>query len=141
MRLSVSIKVGIKKVAHFKYLQSILLKYDSIRAPIKPTILNNFWKSLRPYILAKLQNKHFKLECFIQIMKKIVVNKAKANLRPWSIIQNIDQYYYQSSQPTYITAAKASIPANLQTYLIKNPLIEKLKLQGQNHQFCSFSTT
>ena len=43
--------------AHFEHLQLILLAYDLVGAPAKPTMLRYFRESLRPSILAKLQNK------------------------------------------------------------------------------------
>ena len=40
----------------------------------------NFQESLRLSIMAKVQNKDLKLENFFQIVRKVVVVKAKANL-------------------------------------------------------------
>ena len=76
--------------AHFKYLQSILLEYDLIKVLAKLTILKYFWKGLKPSILAELQNEDFKLESFVQIVKKAVITKAKASLRPWATAWDID---------------------------------------------------
>lgn len=45
-------------------------------------MLRYFQKDLKSSILAKLQNKNFKLENFVQIIKKVVVTKTKANLWP-----------------------------------------------------------
>ena len=42
--------------AHLKHLQLILLAYEPVRAPAKPTMLRYFQKNLRPSILAKPQN-------------------------------------------------------------------------------------
>lgn len=43
-------------------------------------MLRYFGKRLKPFILAKLQNKEFEFENFAQMVKKIVVTKFKANL-------------------------------------------------------------
>lgn len=42
-------------------------------------MLRYFQKSLRSSILAKLENEDLELEIFIQIMKKTVIAKTKAN--------------------------------------------------------------
>ena len=52
-------------MAHFKYLQLILLKYNLIEVLAKLSILKYFWKDLKLSILAKLQNKNLELESFI----------------------------------------------------------------------------
>lgn len=72
-------------MAHFKHLQSIFLEYNLIKALTKLTILKYLQEGLKSSILAELQNKDLKLESFVQIVKKTVVAKVKANLRPWAI--------------------------------------------------------
>ena len=67
--------------------------------------------------MAKLQNKDLKLESFIQIMRKTVVVKAKANLQTRVTIRNIDQNYLQNFQLAHTTITKA----NNQGQLIKKP--------------------
>ena len=47
------------------HLQSILLEYDLVGAPAKPTMLRYFPKSLKASILAELQNKDLKLKNFV----------------------------------------------------------------------------
>ena len=94
--------------AHLEHLQLILLAYNPIGAPAKFTMLRYFQKGLRPSILAKLQNENHELENFFQIVKKAVAAKAKANLRSWATIKNIDQYCPQGSWSANSTAAKAS---------------------------------
>ena len=42
--------------AHLKHLQSILLEYNLVGAPTKPTMLKYFRKSLKPYVLAELKH-------------------------------------------------------------------------------------
>lgn len=58
----------------------MLLKYELIRASVKSIILKYFGKDLISSILAKLFNKYLKLENFVQIAKKTIVAKVKANL-------------------------------------------------------------
>ena len=50
--------------AHLEYLQSILLEYDPVGAPTKPTMLKYFWESLKPLVLAELEQWDLKLESF-----------------------------------------------------------------------------
>lgn len=72
-------------------MQLILLKYDSIKAQTKPTMLRYFWKSLKPSILARFYNKNLELKSFMWIIKKTIVTKAKANLWLQATTCNIDQ--------------------------------------------------
>ena len=99
---------------HLKHLQSILLEYDPIRVPSKPTMLKYFQEGLRPFILAKLQNQDLKLESFVQMVKKTVVAEAKPSLRPWASVQEIDPQCFQGIRPASTTAAKASNQGNSQ---------------------------
>ena len=71
-----------------------MLIYNLIGASAEFTILRFFWKDLKPSILAKLQNKNFELKSFIYIVKKIVVDKAKANLWSWATTKNIEQHCF-----------------------------------------------
>lgn len=89
-----------------------MLEYDSIRALIEPTILKYFQKSLWSSILAKLQNENFELVTFVQIVKKIVIAKVKANLQPWVTTRHMDQQYAWSSQLANTIAAKANSQGN-----------------------------
>ena len=57
-------------------------------------MLRYFQKDLQPSILAKLQNKDLELKNFVQIVKKAVIAKAKANLRSWATTKNIDQHCF-----------------------------------------------
>ena len=50
---------------HLKHLQLILLEYNPIEVLAKHTMLRYFQKSLKPFILAKLQNEDLKLENFV----------------------------------------------------------------------------
>lgn len=53
-------------------------------------MLKYFCKDLKPFILAKLQNENLKLESFVEIVKKVVINKGKAILWPLTTTKNID---------------------------------------------------
>ena len=57
-----------------------MLAYNLVGAPVKLLILRYFQKNLKLSMLAELQNKNLELESFFQVMKKVVVAKAKANL-------------------------------------------------------------
>ena len=94
--------------AYLKHLQSILLEYDSIGAFGKPTMLRYFQEDLRPFILAELQNEDLELKSFVQILKKVVVPKIKANLQPRITASDMDQQCPWGSQPANTTAAKAN---------------------------------
>ena len=100
--------------AHFEHLQSILLEYDPIGAPAKPTILRYFREGLIPSILAELQNEDLELENFVQIIKKAVVAEAKANLRPRATTRDMDQHCPRGSRLAHTTAAKANSQGNSQ---------------------------
>ena len=64
---------------HLEHLQSILLAYNPVKAPIKPTMFRYFRKGLRLSILVELQNEDLELGSFPQIVKKAVVAEAKAS--------------------------------------------------------------
>ena len=67
-------------------------------------------RSLRPSILAELQNEDHELKSFVQIVKKEVVAEAKANLRSRATTKNMDQHCPRGSWSAHITAAKTSAP-------------------------------
>ena len=77
-----------------KHLQLILLAYKLVGALVKPTMLKYLQKDLRPSIVAELQNENHKLKSFVQIVKKTVVAKAKANLQSGAITKNMNQHYF-----------------------------------------------
>ena len=72
----------------------ILLAYNSVEAPTKPTMLEYIQKDQQPSILTKLFNKDQELKNFLQIVKKTIVTKTKVNLRFWAIAKNINQHYF-----------------------------------------------
>lgn len=59
-------------------------------------MLKYFEKSFKLFILTELQNKKLELEIFVQIVKKIIEVEAKANLRSWAIMKNIDQTIFRA---------------------------------------------
>ena len=63
--------------AHLEHLQSILLEYELVGAPTKPTMLRYFRKSLKPFVLAEVEHQNLELESFHQMVKKAVDAKAK----------------------------------------------------------------
>lgn len=75
-------------------------------------MLRYFWKSLQLFILAELQNNDLKLKNFVQILKKIIVIKAKANLGLWATICNINQNCPGSFQLANTIVATASSLGN-----------------------------
>lgn len=93
-------------------------------------MLKYFRKGLRPSILAKLQNKNLELESFVQIIKKAVIAKAKANLWPWATTCDIDQQCTQGFRSTNTTADKASSWSNSQSQSINDPCVEEPKAQS-----------
>ena len=93
-------------------------------------MLRYFWKGLTLFILAELQNKNLVLENFVQIVKKAVVAKVKANLRPRAITCNIDQQCHWGSWSANTNAAKASNQGNSQGQPIKDPQVEEPKAQS-----------
>ena len=92
--------------AHLEHLQSILLAYDPVGAPAEPTMLRYFREGLRPSILVELQNEDHELENFLQIVKKAVAAKAKANLRSRAATKDMDQHCPRGSRSANSTAAK-----------------------------------
>ena len=110
--------------AHLEHLQSILLAYDPVGAPTEPTMLRYFQEGLRPSILAELQNEDHELENFLQIVKKAVAAKAKANLRLRATTKDMDQHCPRGSRSANSTAAKN------QSQSIKDPQEEEPKIRA-----------
>ena len=78
--------------AHLEHLQSILLEYDPVGAPTKPTMLRYFREGLKPSILAELEHQDLELESFDQMVKKAIDAEAKLALRPRSSTKEMDQH-------------------------------------------------
>ena len=109
-------------VVYLKHLQSILLEYNPVRTPTKPTMLRYSRKSLKPSILAKLEYQDLKLESFNHMVKNAVDVEAKAALRRCSSTKKIDQNCLRSSQSANSNLAKS------QDSIMKDPQIEKSKV-------------
>ena len=92
--------------AHLEHLQSILLEYNPVGAPTKPTMLRYFQKSLKPSVLAKLEYWDLELESFDQIVKNAIDVEAKLAFRPRSSTKKIDQNYPQGNRPAHSTIPK-----------------------------------
>lgn len=115
--------------AHLKHLQSILVEYDPIKALNKHTILKYFKKSLKPFILTKLEYQNLELKSFDQMIEKTIHAEAKPAFWPRSGIWEIDQHCSRGNQPANSTIAK------LQGTSIKDRWTEKPKV----HRPKSFS--
>ena len=87
-------------------------------------MLRYFREDLWPSILAELQNEDHELENFLQIVKKAVAAKAKANLRSRATTKDIDQHCPWGSRSANFTAAKN------QGQLIKDPWEEEFKVRA-----------
>ena len=110
--------------AHLEYLQSILLKYNPVGAPTKPTMLRYFWEGLKPLVLVELEHQDLGLESFNQMIKKAVDAKAKSTLCSCSSTKKMDQNCPQGNKLANSTVAKS------QSSTIKNSRVEEPKVQG-----------
>ena len=108
--------------AHLEHLQSILLEYDPVGAPTKPTMLRYFREDLKPSILAELEHQDLELESFDQMVKKAVDAEAKSSLRPRSSTKEIDQHCPRGNQPDNSIKSQSST--------MKDPRSEKSKVRG-----------
>ena len=77
-------------IAYLEHLQSILLEYDPVGAPTKPTMLRYFREGLKSSIIAELKHRDLELESFDQMVKKAVDAEAKSALRPRSSTKEMD---------------------------------------------------
>ena len=93
--------------AHLEHLQSILLEYDPVGAPTKPTMLRYFRKGLKPSVLAKLEHQNLELESFHQMVKKAINAKAKLALRPYFNTKEMNQHYPRSNRSANSNVAKS----------------------------------
>ena len=110
--------------AHLEHLQSILLEYDPVGAPTKPTMLRYFWEGLKLFVFAELEHQDLDLESFDQIVKKSVNAKAKSAPLPCCSTKEMDQNRPWGNQPANSTVAKS------QGSTMKNPWSEEPKVQG-----------
>ena len=110
--------------AYLEHLQSILLEYDPVGAPTKPTMLRYFRKGLKPSVLAELEYQDLELESFDQMVKKTVDVKTKSALWPCSNTKKIDQNCPRSNRPAHSTISKS------QSSAMKEPWVEKPNVQG-----------
>ena len=109
--------------AHLKHLQSILLEYDPVGAPTKPTMLRYFREGLKPSVLAELKHRDLELESFNQMIKKAVDVEAKSALRARSSTKEMDQNCLWGSRPANSTVAKG------QGNAIKDSRLEEPKVR------------
>ena len=110
--------------AHLEHLQFILLEYNPVGAPTKPTILRYFREGLKPSVLAEWEHRDFELENFNQMVKKIVDTETKSALRPCSSTKKMDQNCPRGNQPTNTTIAKS------QSSAMKDPRSKKPEVRG-----------
>ena len=110
--------------AHLEHLQSILLEYDPVGAPTKPTMLRYFWEGLKPSVLAELEHRDLKLESFDQMVKKAVNTKAKSALRSRFSTKEMDQNCPRGNRPANSTVAKSQGSA------MKDPRLEEPMVRG-----------
>ena len=108
--------------AHLEHLQSILLEYDPVGAPTKPTMLRYFQEGLKPSVLAELEHRDLELESFDQMVKKAVDAEAKSALRPRSSTKEMDQHCPRGNRPANSTKSQGST--------MKDPRSEEPKVRG-----------
>lgn len=78
------------QVTHLKYLQSILLKFDNIKAPKEFYLICFFYKSLKQLIKARTKQQDQKLESQTKIVEKLFDGKTKTGLQPMLFIKKIN---------------------------------------------------
>ena len=110
--------------AHLEHLQSILLEYNPVGAPTKPTMLRYFRKGLKPSILAELEHWDLRLKSFDQMVKKAVDAETKLALRPRSSNKEMDQNSPRANRPANFIVAKS------QSSTMKDSWTEEPKTRG-----------
>ena len=108
--------------AHLEHLQSILLEYNPVGAPTKPTMLRYFREGLKPSILAELEHRDLELESFDQMIKKAIDDEAMSALRSRSSTKEIDQHCPRGNQPANFTKNQGNT--------MKDPWSEEPKVRG-----------
>lgn len=79
------------QAAHLKYLQAILIRFDTDGAPDKPTPIRFFYKDLKPFIKAQIEQNGRELNSWEELIEKTIDVKAKSILQSPSSIRKIDQ--------------------------------------------------
>lgn len=79
------------------------------------------------------------MNSFVQIIKKVVISKVKANLQLWATAQDMDQNCSWGSQLAHTTMTKISNQANIKGKLIKDPQRKKPKVQDPESAALQYS--
>ena len=106
--------------AHLEYFQSIFIEFDSEWAQEEGTMIWYFWKSLRPSVMVKMEQRGQEPNSFKEVVKKAVDAEAKVVFGPRSYACKTDQHCFWGSRPS---AGKTST----QGQPMKDPRVEKPK--------------
>ena len=110
--------------AHLKYLQSILIEFDSEYASEEGTMIWYFREGLRPSVRVETEQCGREVNSFEELVEKAVDARAKAALRSRSCARETDQHCIQGSRPS---AAKTST----QSQPMKDQRVEERKSRPQ----------
>ena len=91
--------------AHLKYLQFILIEFNSDCALEEGTMIRYFQEGLWLSVQVKMEQRGRELDSFEEIVEKAVDAKTKAAFKPRSYVRNTNQYCLWDSRPF---AAKTS---------------------------------
>lgn len=67
-----------------------------------------FWKELKPFIKAKIEQRNCELDSFKELVEKVVEAEAKAALQPGFYTRETDFRYLWSTCPAYIAKVQGS---------------------------------
>lgn len=96
-------------MAHFKYFQSILLKYDDSSLD-KSYLIHFFYNGFRPLIKVQIQNGGQKLYNQKNLMQKAIKAKAKTSFLHLSKFQEMDQRIACNKQLVESTKSSSQKP-------------------------------
>ena len=125
--------------AYLEHFQSILLKYDSVRAPTKPTMLRYFWEGLKPSVLAELEHRSLELENFDQMVKKAANAKANSALQPYSSTKKMNQNCPLGNPPANSIVAKSQGSA-MKDSRLEEPKVRRTESSGPQQSESSEKT-
>ena len=93
-------------VLHLQHLQSILAKFDIIKAPNESTMIHYFWEDLKPSLKNEIKQQNRVLTSFKEMIQRAVNAKAKADLRLSIMIRDAVSHCSRSHCPSQKTSAK-----------------------------------
>lgn len=98
------------------------MKFDSVEASTKLTMIQYFQEDLKPSIEAKMDQRGRELDSFKELVERAVEAQTKGALQPVSYTHKTDQHCLRENRLAHINVAKAKT----QKIMVKDQWVKKL---------------